>query len=213
MPRFESMRDRLPSLYRPDPDDDGPLPQFLKAIASVLDEVNALSGEVMQAHWFDHADSALYSSFLLQSRILDGKLPISPLKADDRKLLDEFPYIHDLAWLADLIPLPPWQEPPAYRESVEAYRARIRRMVELYKNGLGTPSAFRRVIEAQFPINLDLPADQRDRPFRVEEFAPLVYRLQQVKMAPGVELEDMAGSIHTRAKLHTRPATRPPSAC
>lgn len=211
MPRYESMRDRLPSLYRPDPDDDGLLPQFVKAIASVLDEVNALSGEVMQAHWFDHADSALYSSFLLQSRVLDGKLPLSPLKAEDRKLLDEFPYIHDLAWLADLIPLPPWQEPPAYRESVEAYRARIRRMVELFKNGLGTPSAFRRVVEAQFPINMDLSADQRDRPFTVEEFAPLVYRLQQVKMAPGVELEDMAGPLMTWKILNDGLETGPPT--
>src|SRR5258706_7835439 len=132
MPSFESMRGRLPSLYRPDPDDDGLLPQYLKSIAFVLNEVNTLASEVMQAHWFDHADSALYSSYLLRSRLLDGKGPLNPTNPDDRKLVGEFPYIHDLAWLADLVPLPPWQEPPAYRESVEAYRGRINRVVELF---------------------------------------------------------------------------------
>ena len=83
------------------------------------------------------------------------------------------PYILDLARLAALLALPPWQEPSTLRESVEAYRQRLRRMVALYRNGLGTGEALQRMIEAQLPVNLEEPTERQDRPFWLEEFARL----------------------------------------
>ena len=65
-------------------------------------------------------------------------------------------------------------DPPALRESVEEYRLRIRRMVEVYSRGLGTLDALRAMVEAQLPANrAAASAEQADRPFWLEEFAPL----------------------------------------
>ena len=92
-----------------------------------------------------------------------------------------FPYIDDLGRLASLLSLPPWQEPvvqdgggSASPETVETYRQRIARIVALYTNGLGTIEAMRRMTEAQLPVDVDAAPEQRDRPFDVEELAPLL---------------------------------------
>src|SRR5919199_1589318 len=295
MPRFEQMRDRLPTLYRPDDGDRTLLTRYLSAVADVLEEINAEASEVLQAHWYGYADRAPYHPFLVRGRALEGLAPLKPgdlvdladpvgliarLRAapdplsqylrerfspEARRLLDEHdpssstialqralieelnrivrgasifdedrfagiqlseetralldseprgddllrlnirlleeaypgeivrsqldhPYVHDLARLAALLPLPPWQEPPALRESVEAYRLRIGRFVALYRNGLGTLGALRRMIEAQLPVDLEGPPEERDRPFLLEEFAPLITRSQAVT-APGAPPE------------------------
>ena len=93
----------------------------------------------------------------------------------------DFPYIHDLGRLAALLSLPPWREPSALRERVEPYRERIRRIVQLYQNGVGTLDALRSIVEAQLPVDLHLPAEQRDRPFWLEEFVPLVRHAQAIQ--------------------------------
>ena len=59
-------------------------------------------------------------------------------------------------------------------ETVETYRQRIARIVALYTNGLGTIEALRRMTEAQLPVDIDAAPEQRDRPFDVEELAPLL---------------------------------------
>ena len=109
MARFEQMRDRLPTLYRPEEDDDGLLSLMLRAVAEELEELNREASDALQAHWFGYADSALYSPFFIRSRQLAGL----PFPAYGDPVLDEFPYVHDLARLASLLALPPWREPPA----------------------------------------------------------------------------------------------------
>ena len=189
MARFEQMRDRLPTLYRPEEDDDGLLSLMLRAVAEELEELNREAGDALQAHWFAYADSALYSPFFIRDRQLAGL----PFPAYGDPVLDEFPYVHDLARLASLLALPPWRDPPALRETVEEYRKRIGRIVALYRDGLGTPVAMRRMIEAQLPVDLEGQPEEQDRPFLLEEFAPLVKRSQQIT-TPGEPL-DMVGPL------------------
>jgi len=180
MPNLAEVRDRLPTLYRPAAGDPGLLTQFLRAVVDALDAVERDAGDVMHAHFLPYADRALFSRFFLQQRRDAGLPPANQTVADDAKALARFPYVADLARLAALLPLPPWQEllppaggEPAQRETAEAYRTRIRRIVALYRNGLGTPDALRSIVEAQLPIDLEAPAEQQDRGFSLEEFAPL----------------------------------------
>jgi len=79
------------------------------------------------------------------------------------------------------------------RETVEEYRKRIGRIVALYRDGLGTPVALRRMIEAQLPVDLGGPPEEEDRAFWLEEFAPLVGRSQQIS-TPG-EPPDLVGPL------------------
>ncbi len=88
----------------------------------------------------------------------------------------EFPYIADLGRLAALLAISPWREPPALREAVEPFRLRIARTVALYRAGLGTLGAIRRMVEASLPIDASRPDERRDRGFSIEESAPLVAR-------------------------------------
>lgn len=189
MASFEEIRDRLPTLYRPDEEDASLFTFFMRAVAAALEDVDRQAGSVLQARWFAYADRALYSSYFARSRQLQG---LGPPALDD-PALDEFPYVHDLAYLGALLALPPWQVPPALREQVEAYRQRIGRIVALYRNGLGTVDALRRIVEAQLPVDRGQPAGRQDRPFWIEEYAPLVGRSLAVQ-ARG-EPVDMVGPL------------------
>ena len=190
MARFEQIRDRLPTLYRPEEDDDGLLTLILRAVADVMEELNREAGDVLQAHWFGYADGALYDPYFNRGRQLAGL----PTPALDDPELEEFPYVHDLARLASLLALPPWQDPPAaLRETVEQYRRRIGRVVKLYSNGMGTPGAMRRMIETQLPVDLGAVGEEEDRPFLLEEFAPLLTRSKAIAV-PG-EPADMVGPL------------------
>ncbi len=138
----------------------GSLTAFLRAVADALEEVSVDAGDVMNAHWLPYADRALFSRFFLAQR---RGLELPPVKLDDKKdreELERYPHVHDLARLAALLPLPPWQEllprsdgKPAQRETAEAYRRRIRRIVALYQNGLGTTDALRSIVEAQLSVD------------------------------------------------------------
>ena len=181
-PTFEAMRDRLPTLYRPAEDDrTGLLPLFLRTIAAELDEADQDAGSVMQAHWFAYADRALISRYFGRNRELQD-LPL-PTQQD----LRAFPFIDDLGRIASILPLPPWRDPATSRETVETYRDRIRRAVVLYREGLGTPDAIRRMVEIQLPV-AETRAKQRDRPVWLEEFAPIVQQLIPIR-APGPPLD------------------------
>ena len=157
----------------------------LLAVADVLERVNREAGEVMQSHWFAYADRALYNPFFLRGRALQKLGMAGPEDPPVR----HFPYINDLGRLASLLSLPPWQEPvvqngggSASPETVETYRQRIARIVALYTNGLGTIEAMRRMTEAQLPVDIDAAPEQRDRPFDVEELAPLLTVTQAVSL-------------------------------
>src|SRR3954470_9557980 len=103
----------------------GLLSSFLLGIGDALDGADRDAALVMHAHWSTFADRALYSPFYLRRRRLGGQ---PPPDLHDPDLL-RFPYVNDLARLGALLPVPPWPG-----ELVEAYRLRIERMVELYKD-------------------------------------------------------------------------------
>ncbi len=178
MPRLEQIQERLPSLYRPQPGDTSLLTKYLRAVADCLEEINREATDVLHAHWFRFADRATFNPYFNRDRQLQ-ELPPAGNNSPD---ISTFPYIDDLGHLAALLSLSPWQQPPALREFVETYRQRVSRTVALYKNGLGTVDALRRMIEAQLPIeqNPDTPLEERDRPFWLEEFSPLVTRVQPI---------------------------------
>lgn len=298
MPTLDHLRDRLHSLYRPEEGDTGFLSRYLQAVAIALEQLNLETSDVLQSHWVDYADRALYSPLVMRSRqlrrlpfpgpgnllvrsdLIDAEGLAAQLRNTDdplsqflhgqfsldtqqrlttwsptrslpevlkialvnelnqliqgdslytperfagvslteatrklaeqssgtgatrlnRRLLDEaYPdniaaslpdttNIHDLAYLAALLPLPPWQEPRSLRETVEAYRQRIHRTVDLYRNGLGTLAALRRMVATQLPVNLSAPVGQQDPPFWIEEFAPLVPHTQLIQM-PGEPID------------------------
>lgn len=170
MARFERIRDHLPSLYRPDTGDNSSLlVRFVRAAAKSLDTIDREASEVMQSHWWAYADHALYNPFFLRG----FQLQQQPLPKPGDPVLQQFPYILDLARLASLLPLLPWQDPLAMRELVEAYRLRIRRFAELYKNGLTSVTAIRHMVEVSLPLYPTAPTGQLDRPFWIEEFAPI----------------------------------------
>jgi hypothetical protein len=173
---------------------------FFAAVAEILEELNRDASDVMQSHWFTFADRALYDPFFLRTRELEEKPPAALNDVEVR----EFPYIDDLGRLAALIPLPPWQEAVLQGrngsaelgfESVESYRERIARIVDLYRNGLGTVHAIRSMTEAQLPVDILASPERRDRPFSVEEFAPLVAQTLAVR-APAEPLEVLGPLTH-----------------
>jgi hypothetical protein len=82
-------------------------------------------------------------------------------------------HVRDLGRIGALVPLPPWREPPSLQETAEAYRLRLARMMALYRNGMGTVGAVRRMVEATLPVDIRAPAEGRDLPFTVEELPVL----------------------------------------
>jgi hypothetical protein len=275
----DRLRERLPSLWRPDAGEDGLLDRLLAAVGAPLDALRDRAGEVLRGHWFGYADRALYDPWVTAVRrrrglaaqtpddlvdlvdpaaaatALAGETPLasdlragftprtrellaarqagSPpapalvramvgelsarvrgeslfsaerfadveLSAETRDLLAtdpqggelvrlnqrllaegfagavaaadlDHPYLDDLGRLGALLPLAPWQQPPALRETVEAYRLRVDRTVALYRDGLGTRPALARSVAAQLPVDLRAAFEERDRPFTVEERAP-----------------------------------------
>jgi hypothetical protein len=182
MARLERLIDHLPSLYRPQPGDESLLLDLLAQWGSELDSVSDLMTDVMQAHWHGFADKALYSPYLNRDRQQRQLEPISPASTDleERQLLNEFPYINDLARLGSLVDLPVWREPSELRESVENYRLRLQKTFEIYRNGLGTLDAVRAIVETNLPLNMAVPLYLRHRSFSVEEYSPYALHRQEV---------------------------------
>jgi len=161
MTRLGRLQERLPALYRPEPGEGGLVPGLLSSVATVLEEASAEAADVLQSRWWAYADRAAYNRFFLLSRALDGSL---------RE--EEFRHIHDLARVAALLPFSPREEPAVHRDTVESYRLRIARVVELFRGGLGTLEALRRIIEIELPLVPGVGPERRDRPFLLEEHHP-----------------------------------------
>lgn len=174
MPKYDHIRSHLPSLYRPEAGDTSLGAMFLQSMGKLLDDISRDVNDVMQAHWYNYADSALYDGYLNLSRQQQELDRLNPYNPDDREEIEAFPYLHDLARLGALLGLSPWREPEPLREKVEEYRERLGLMVKLYRNGLGTVNALRTIVEADLPPISDVPQIQRERSFAIEEFAPLV---------------------------------------
>ncbi len=149
----------------------GLLSQLIWAAGRVLDDVDLEASQVMQAHWIGYADHARFSSFVHRRRALRGE----PAPVAEDPVVSSHPYIHDLGRIGAMLGMLPWRDPLSQREVVESYRRRILRTVELYRNGLGTVAAIRRMVEIQLPVEEGAPPGLRDLPFTVEEYAPLTH--------------------------------------
>lgn len=193
MASYQNLRNRLPSLYRPEAGDTTLFNLLLRSFGEQCDALNEEASQVMQAHWVRYADRALYDPFFLRQRTETG-LPTPDLsKPTDRQAIDAFPYLHDLARLASLLGASPWREPSDQRERVEAFRRRLGRLVALYRNGLSTVTTLRSMVELQLPVDLAAPPSQQDHPFAIEEYAARVPHTLAVQM-PGEPLS-LAGPL------------------
>ena len=182
MPSAARIREQLPSLYRPDSHETSDLlPRILDTVGTSLDQIREDLNQVLQAHWYNYADSAQYSPFIARQRDLDGLAPLNPLDIDDRSNIEQNPYLTDLARLGSLLSIAPWREPQALRELVEAYRLRIRRMVNLHRNGLGTLDALRAIVEAFLQPDIERPLAERDRSFSLEEWPALAGEIEVMR--------------------------------
>ena len=180
----------------------------LLAVSGALDRLNDEAAEVMQAHWYRYADSGRFSPYVLRSRARAAAPEPAPVPAPADPDVAGFPYIADLGRLASLLALAPWRAQSA--ETVETYRERIARIVSLYRNGLGTIDALRRMTEAQLPVDATAPPERRDRPFSVEDLAALVTTRLPVLM-PGAPDSVVGPLMHWRTQGDTlEPA--PPTA-
>jgi hypothetical protein len=163
---------------------------LIRSIGTALDEVSALSSEVLQAHWFNYADSALLNGFVLRTGQIEGS---APLRSGDPEV-QQFPYLSDLPRIATLFDAGPWREPLSARERVEDFRTRLARLVALYRNGLGTLSALKSMTLLMLPLlDRNATAGLRERPFTVEEFSPTRTVLETVR-ARGQPL-DLVGPL------------------
>ena len=175
MPSAPRIRELLPSLWRPEPEAaaDDLLALFVNAAGSLIDTASIAAGEVMQAHWFRYADSALVSPYVARLRAKAGAPPLRPGDPE----VDLHPYLDDLARLAGILGLAPWREPLAERETVEEFRRRIARMVALYRDGLAPARRSARITLASLPVaDRAAPPGLRERGFTVEEAAPAAAR-------------------------------------
>ncbi len=78
MSRYDRMRERLPSLYRPEAGDDTLLGLFLSVVAESLDGLEQEAGAVMRAHWFSLADRTVYHPYYSLIRQRSGLAPLRP---------------------------------------------------------------------------------------------------------------------------------------
>jgi hypothetical protein len=70
--------DRLPSLYRPEPDDGTLLSSFLEAVAAELESARDECSMVLPAHWAQHADRAALDPWFTLRRVRAGLPALAP---------------------------------------------------------------------------------------------------------------------------------------
>ncbi len=169
MAKYERLTALLPSLYRPEPDDETLLNRLLQSTGAVLDEATVQAHHVMFAHWFDVADKATWDAHHQTERRERGLPPVNVRNAKDQREILTYPYINDLGRLCGLLGIPPWREPALLRETVEEYRQRVADLLEAYRRGLTTVPALRRLIEAELPEDMSGSLAQQRWPFAIEE--------------------------------------------
>jgi hypothetical protein len=178
---YERLISHLPSLYRPEVNEENLFNLLLKELGITLDALGRDLTLVMQAHWCKTADKAAYDPHFLRGRELAGEPPAKRHDPKDQRLIAEYPYLLDLARLGALLSISPWREPVALRETVEQYRLRLLRIMQIYRNGLGTLPALRDMVTAELPENLHLPLPARKRSFSVEENSPFIGPFKNVQ--------------------------------
>ncbi len=194
MARYDKLVEHLPSLFKPQPGADDLTTLLMQSVGQHMDTISEEMTDIMQAHWYSYADRASFSPYVNRDRERQD-LPLLDLtNVDDRKLLEEHPYLLDLARLGSLLALPPWREPMPLRERVEGYRKRLGRFMQMYRNGLGTVDALRAMVELELPADSNLAHAQRERLFSIEENELLntaVEKFNETRIAP----QDMAGPL------------------
>lgn len=189
MSKYERLVSHLPSLYRPEENDLNLFNGLLQELGTNLDQVSRDLTDVMQSHWYKVADKATYDEHYLRGRELQGMGPINLQNAADKKAIANYPYLLDLARLGALVSVPPWKEPLALRENVEQYRKRLLRIIQIYRNGLGTLGAIRAMTTAELPENSELALPAQQRSFVIEENTPYIGQLKNM-ISVGAYLEN-----------------------
>lgn len=169
MAKYDRLSALLPSLYRPEPDDETLLNRLLQSTGTVLDQAGVQANHVMFAHWFDVADKATWDAHHQTGRRERGLPPVNVRNAKDQREILNYPYISDLGRLCGLLGIPPWREPALLRETVEEYRQRVSDLLEAYRLGLTTVPALRRLIEAELPEDMTGSLSGQRWPFAIEE--------------------------------------------
>lgn len=169
MASVDRLTDLLPTLWRPQPGDRTLLAEWLAAIGDALDGAAADAQHVLRAHWADTADAALWATHYQADRRDRGAKSANVRNAQDFKELQRYPYLRDLTRLGALLDLPPWRDPASLRENVEEYRQRLGDVVDAYRQGLTTPAALRRLIDAALPEDMGAPLDQQRGAYALEE--------------------------------------------
>lgn len=189
------LTDRLPSLWRPQPGDHTLLAEWLAAVGQVLDGAAADAQHVLRAHWADTADAAVWDAHYAALRRERGQGAAQARDPQDRREIQRYPYLNDLARLAALLDLPPWRDPASLRESVEGYRQRLADVLDAYRAGLTTVAALRRLIDAALPEDMAAPlAAQRGR-FAIEEPVALRRGMLALTAPPAVQEGDHVGPL------------------
>ncbi len=169
MAKYDRLAALLPSLYRPEPDDETLLNRFLQSTGAVMDQAGVQANHVMFAHWFDVADKATWDAHHQTDRRERGLPPVNVRNAKDQREILNYPYISDLGRLCALLGIPPWREPALLRETVEEYRQRVTDLLEAYRLGLTTVPALRRLVEAELPEDMTGSLAAQRWPFAIEE--------------------------------------------
>jgi hypothetical protein len=157
----DAIRNALPSLWQPEPNAKGLLPDLIRAAGQGLSLARIDGGNTMQAHWSRFADHAPIAPFVAAYRREAG-LPVL-LPADPE--VETHPYLDDLARLGALLGLAPYTDPASARETVEAFRRRVLGTVALWRGGVATREAI--LLAARLALS-----GTAERAVAVEEFAP-----------------------------------------
>ena len=194
MSAHDRLRELLPSLYRPDPDEGTLSNRLLASWGLVLDGAGIQLQHVLRAHWFDLADKALWDAHYQTARSERGRPAANVRDAKDVKELLQYPYIADLARVCGLLNLPPWLEPAGLRETVEEYRQRVSDVLDAYRLGLTTVPALRRLTEAALPEDMSAALAQQRWPFAIEEPVAIKTEREQI-VVPDAQEGDLVSPL------------------
>ena len=78
MSRYDRLRQRLPSMYRPESGDLSLMGRYLATAAESMNQLEEETGAVMRAHWLSQADRTEYHPYYLLKRQRDGLSPLRP---------------------------------------------------------------------------------------------------------------------------------------
>ena len=190
MATFDKLNAHLPTLWRAQPGDSTLLSQWLQAVGGAFDGGAADIQHVLRAHWFDTADAAAWATHFTADRRERGLGALRISNPSDQREALRYPYVRDLARMAALLDLPPWREPASLREGVEEYRQRVGDVLEAYREGLVTPAALRKLVDAALPEDMSAALAAQRAGYALEEPAALRFTTTPLVSKPAVQEGD-----------------------